>query len=241
MSRIVQRGCIFAWISVTLLFMSSAWGQPVSETAADPPFSDELQRETPRSTVEGFLVAARDRDYARAAKYLDLSSLPQSARAKHGPEFAQQLYIVFERALWSNLDVLSDAPEGRKDDELPDFQELVGKINFEDQTFDIVLHRAATGDIGFLWQFSAATVAELPEIYERIGYGVLGEFASRISPDIEILGAPIWQITTLVMVVILAYLMALGIIGLLRRFIRQGTAEQRERRQKYLTGPFRFF
>jgi hypothetical protein len=43
-------------------------------TAAVP--EDPFGRGTPRSSVRGFLSSAKDRDYVRAAEYLDLRNLP---------------------------------------------------------------------------------------------------------------------------------------------------------------------
>ena len=59
---------------------------------------DEYHRGTPRTSLEGFFDATRDGDFETAAKYLDLSSIPQDVRPKRGPELARQLTVVLERS-----------------------------------------------------------------------------------------------------------------------------------------------
>src|SRR5215813_7577082 len=62
----------------------------LERTAAGIP-DDALGRGTPRSSVRGFLSSAKDRDYARAAEYLDLRGLPAGMTEAQGPELARQL------------------------------------------------------------------------------------------------------------------------------------------------------
>src|SRR6267142_828736 len=97
------------WLSVGLLLglvLSPAWGQPHHQEAVgvqgheprgqsravapDIPV-DDLDRGTPRRTVEGFLQAARAHNYRRAAEYLDLRRFPGSPAEILGPTLARHL------------------------------------------------------------------------------------------------------------------------------------------------------
>ena len=60
------------------------------------------------SAMEGYLTAARDGDYERAAHYLDLSRVPEERRERRGPELARQLKRVLDRTLWVDLEALID-------------------------------------------------------------------------------------------------------------------------------------
>jgi len=71
--------------------------------------------------VGGFLAAAHKRDYARAAEYLDLHSLPPGMTESQGPELARQLVIVLDRVLWIDPDLVSASPEGDQTDALPGY------------------------------------------------------------------------------------------------------------------------
>jgi MscS family membrane protein len=58
---------------------------------------DEFERGNPRSSVKGFFKAARDGDFERAAKYLDLRNLPRWMEENRGFELARQFKIVLDR------------------------------------------------------------------------------------------------------------------------------------------------
>src|SRR5262245_58205520 len=92
-------------------------GQP-GQVPADIPV-DDLDRGTPRRTVEGFLQAARARDYRRAAGYLDLRQVPAEEAASLGPHLARYLKIVLDQRLPIDVDRLSDDPTGYLEDGLP--------------------------------------------------------------------------------------------------------------------------
>src|SRR5256885_14103264 len=87
-----------------------------------------LGPEVPRGAVALFLAACREGHYARAAEYLNLRQLPPSVRARKGPELARELEIVLERALWVDVDRLSDQPEGDAEDGLPPLRESLGPL-----------------------------------------------------------------------------------------------------------------
>src|SRR5678815_1049408 len=79
---------------------------------------DPLGRGTPRSSVRGFLSAAKDRNYVQAAEYLDLRNLPPGLNESQGPELARELRIVLDRTLWIDMELLSTNPEGDSSDNL---------------------------------------------------------------------------------------------------------------------------
>src|SRR5213594_4558092 len=89
---------------------------PVAEPARP---ATALGPEVPRGAMARFRDACREGHYARAAEYLNLRQLPQSLRAQKGPELARELETVLDRALWVDVDRLSDQPEGDPDDGLP--------------------------------------------------------------------------------------------------------------------------
>src|SRR5262245_2165657 len=64
--------------------------------------------EVPRGAMARFLAACREGHYARAAEYMNLRQLPQSVRAQRGAELAREIETVLDRALWVDVDRLSD-------------------------------------------------------------------------------------------------------------------------------------
>jgi MscS family membrane protein len=69
---------------------------------------DTFGRETPKSSMRGFLSAARQQDYQTASEYLDFRNLPFEVTAVSRPEIARQLHVSLERALWVDIEGLSN-------------------------------------------------------------------------------------------------------------------------------------
>jgi MscS family membrane protein len=198
---------------------------------------DEFGRGVPRTSVEGFLKAAGERDYERAAQYLDLRNLPRGLNRSDGPNLARELKIVFDRALWIDLDSLSDDSRGHLDDGLPPYLDRVGRIETPEKTFDILVQRVPRGNGVFIWKFSSATVAQIPQLYAEFGYGAFEEILPAWFLDVHFLGIPAWQWVSVLVLALPVYLLALVLtklaIFLLRR-TRAGLSYQLER---VITGP----
>ena len=128
-----------------------------SERAAVGVPDDPLGRGTPRSSVRGFLGAAKDRNYVQAAEYLDLRNLPPGLTESQGPELARQLRIVLDRTLWIDVELLSTNPEGDQSDNLPVVRERIGRISAEGKTYDLLLQRVPRGDGVYIWKFADVT------------------------------------------------------------------------------------
>jgi hypothetical protein len=73
-----------------------------------------------RSSHAGFLKAAEEGDFVKAAEYLDLHNLPRRYRSFQPGRPAEMLAVVIERESWIDLERLSDHTEGEAGD---------GKIN----------------------------------------------------------------------------------------------------------------
>ena len=93
---------------------------PPEQTGETPPPEDPLGRDTPRSSHAGFLKAAEEGDFVKAAEYLDLHNLPRRYRSFQPGRPAEMLAVVIERESWIDLERLSDHTEGEAGD---------GKIN----------------------------------------------------------------------------------------------------------------
>src|SRR2546422_784581 len=102
-----------------------------------------LGPEVPRGAVARFRDACREGHYARAAEYLNLRQLPQSVRAQRGPELARELDVVLDRALWVDLDRLSDQPEGDPEDGLPPLRDSLGTIETATGPVEVLIERVS--------------------------------------------------------------------------------------------------
>lgn len=179
-------------ILVAVLSLPGA-AQPPEQRSETQAVTDELERDTPRSAMRGYLVAARAGDWERAARYLDLSRLAPGDREARAADLARELKAVLDRRLWVELESLSDAPDGERDDGLPPGRDRVGAIVTEKGSLDVLLERVPRPDGTPVWKISSDTVAKIPELYEQLGYGVLGELLPPVLFEIRFLEAQLWQ------------------------------------------------
>ena len=212
--------------------------QPTQQKKAQPVGpADDFDRGVPRTSVEGFLKAASERNYERAAEYLDLRNLPRGLDQSDGPDLARELKIVFDRALWIDLDVLSADPQGHADDGLPSYRDLVGRIKTPEKTFDILVQRVPRGDGVFIWKFSSITVAQIPQLYAEFGYGAFEEILPAWFFDVHFLGVPAWQWVSVLVLTVPVYLLALVLTKLAIFFLRRTRTGLSHQLERVITGP----
>jgi MscS family membrane protein len=177
--------------------------QATTENAAEPPKYevpvDEFGRGSPRGTVKGYLAACHESDYERAANYLDLRRVPGD-----GSTLARQLRLVLSRTLWVDAEALSPEHKGRSNDGLPPYRDRLGTIETQAGKVDILLQSVPREDGVTIWKIAGVTVAQVPDLYEEFGYGVLERFLPKIFFDIQFLDIALWQWIGLLVLVLLA-------------------------------------
>ena len=213
--------------------------QPKTESKKPRVPLDELERGAPRTCVEGFFKAARERDYERAANYLDLRNLPEGMEKRSGPELARHLKFVFDRTVWIDLDLLSTDPKGHANDGLPTYRDRICRIKTQKKEHDILLQRVPRGDGAHLWKFSSATVAMIPQLYKHFGYGYLGTILPGVFFDLEFIGIPIWVWIYAVVLLIISYFVALILTVLFVYFLSRTRARPSDRLKRFIARPIR--
>ncbi|MDJ0852879.1 MAG: mechanosensitive ion channel family protein [Myxococcota bacterium] len=224
--KTISRGLLAVLAVAAFLVAGAAAGQPTAEKAAEAAAEDagkrarkplgpkdDFDRGVPRTSVEGFLQAVDENDWVRAAEYLDIRKLPRGFAPREGPELARQLALVFDRLIWIHTENLSIDPKGHADDDLPSYQDYVGRIETPDKDVDVLLQRVPRGDGVSIWKFSTATVVEIPELYEKYGSRKLGDQLGRFVPPGRFLGLPLWEWVGLLGVVVAAFLVT-WLVGL---------------------------
>ena len=131
---------------------------------------DALDRGNPRSSIIGFLTAATEFNWEKAAEYLDLRNLPSDVTEIGGPELARQFNHVVSRSVWLDQFTISDSPEGLQGDDLPAYRDELFRINTEDGEIPIWLQRVPRGDGVQIWKLSNRSVAKIPELYDFYSY-----------------------------------------------------------------------
>ncbi len=201
---------------------------------------DELGRDTPRGSVEGFLAAASEGDYEKAAQYLGVRGLPNAGMSS--TDLAHALKAVLDRTLWIDTGALSDDPGGRSEDGLPADRELVGQIPIEGEdgvaTVDVLLQRALEGGVP-IWKFAGATLARVPYLYDRFGYGILEAYLPAILFEMQIAGIPLVEWLGVVLVALAAIVLAYLITGVVVWLLRRHDSELFQQLGRFAAGPLR--
>jgi MscS family membrane protein len=164
--------------------------ETVTRQVAPP---DELGRGTPRGTMSGFLSATGARDYTRAATYLDLRDLPGQEASLTGPTLARHLRVMLDQNLLLHPHDFSDEPDGMPDDGQPASRDVVGRIQTKKGAVTLLLERVPREDGVPVWQFSAATVARIPGLYQEFGHGPMGDFLPPVFVETRLFEIALWQ------------------------------------------------
>ena len=202
---------------------------------------DEFNRSTPRSSLISLSVAIREKNYERAANYLDLRNLPFSLDNElDGGELVRKLEIVAKRAMVIDLEDLSDDPLGHKDDGMPAYRDRITTMKTKAGNVDILMQRVPRGDGVSIWKISNATVSLIPALDKEFGYGVIGNKLSSIFPHYIVFGFEVWQLAMLTGLLITGYLFAFIVTFAIVKLLQRNKRFNRESVQKFIVGPLRF-
>ena len=223
--------------------------EKVIKKLTDAPVSgphDKFNRSTPRSSLLALADAIEQKDFERAANYLDFRNLPfsmgkqQDQTGRDSAELIRKLSIVAQRAMTIDIENLSDDPLGQKDDGLPAYRDRITTVKTKDGPVDILMQRVPRGDGVFIWKISNATVALIPKLNDEFGYGVIGEKLSQIFPSYIMGGLEVWQIVMLLALLLIGYVIAYVVTFILNKTLQINRRFKTQRLQKFIVGPFRF-
>jgi MscS family membrane protein len=170
---------------------------------------DDFERGQPRSAIAGYLAALRSGDLTLATNYLDYRNLSDKTLSTGKEELARQLGVVLNRTLWVDLNSISSLKEGRKNDNLPSYRELIGKVDYQGNNVDILLQRVPrVKDKIKIWKISNATVEKIPRLFKRYSYSPLGEFLAKKLPAVDLFGVMLWQWLYFLLMLVLYYFIA---------------------------------
>src|SRR3989442_1425886 len=210
-------------VALALSLPAAARSEAPAPGAEPPRPATALGPEVPQGAVARFLAACHEGHYARAAEYLNLRHLPQSVRAQRGAELARELETVLERALWIDLDRLSDQPEGDPEDGLLALRDSLGTIETAAGPVEVLIERVSQPGGPPVWKIAASTVAAIPALYDEFGWGPLAKVLPAPFFQLRFLQIRLWQWIGLVLLVAAAWLAAqlLGrvVVALARRLL----------------------
>ena len=235
--------------SLALIFLLLLAAIPASRSLADQPATDEapattnqipsdgLQRETPRSAMQGFLAAIEEDDYELAARRLDMRFMPFIYRRFDGPELARMLDFVISRRLTIDLGGLSDEPEGDLADGLPRTREELGVIHMDGEDITLYLQRAPSKEGVLVWKVSSVTMARIADLYDDLEYPPLVQWFQKHIPEGNLLGLEYFKWVLILLAMIIAYPIAYILGLLLTRILSKKGAPLHPRLRTFLTRP----
>jgi MscS family membrane protein len=202
---------------------------------------DPLNRTTPRSAIFNFLEACHAERYVLAARYLDLTKIPADQRHQQGPELAKELADILDKDPHFEVDLLSDAPEGRLNDGLaPNLESLVKATG--DEASAILLQRVQQQGIE-VWVVSSDSVPHIAEMDALEGASEIEKKMPSVLVKHNILGTPLWvwialAILTLVLSV-LSRLLSHLFLAIFTPVANRFAKSLRDYRLQSLTDPLR--
>jgi MscS family membrane protein len=213
------------------------------KTSSETGQRDPLKRDSPRSSVFAFLEACHSKNYGEAWRYLDLRKLPEGKRWQEGPELAQQLGQILDRDGQFDVAALSAAPEGDLSDKLPPNIEDAASFTVKGKAITLQLERVRLHSGLSVWLFSAASVAEIPELARMTSASPIEKYLPEPLVDWKLLDTPLWRWVALALLAIaltaLTKLLGRAAVRLLELMLKRLVPQMNRRVLEEFVGPLR--
>jgi small-conductance mechanosensitive channel len=230
-------GCLTALVATT---STPAWARPFSELPAAP---KELDRSTPRRSMQAFLESTATGDFGRAIYLLDLRDVPKPAQDARGRELSRMLRYVLDHKARIDVAELSDDPVGREADGL--LTERVAAVPLLGTQVPIRLTRVALSKTQAVWLVSRDTLRAVPELYEEYGPGWFGRRLPDWAHKQTVLSLPLWQwlglVTLALAALFVGYVLGSLFASVAARLSRQTNARWDDYVVEGIRGPLRLF
>lgn len=196
---------------------------------------------TPLATMVGLSERLRNGEYEAAGKFMDRRYLSDEMAKFTDAELIRALAYVWNRQNFIDVTSLSDQPEGDLNDGLPSYRDQIGSITLSTRIIPVYLQRVPDGQGGRIWKLSNATVAEIPAMWEELGYSSAVYKLSNWLPDFNIAILENWQIAGILLFFLLAWPLAALISYLLMRLALLIPNRFPLGIQRFFRGPMKFF
>lgn len=196
---------------------------------------------TPLNTILGLREATRNKDFEKAGEYLDRRYTSEELEGYSNEELVKALAYVWSQQNIANLAELSDDPKGHLNDGLPSYRDQVGSVTLSSGEIPIYLQRVPDGKGGKVWKLSNATVAEIPRMWDELGYSPVAIFLNKNLPDFKFMGMDNWQLVGTILFFILAWPLAALASYILMRLALLIPNRFPVGIQRFFKGPMRFF
>ena len=177
--------------------------------------------EIPRTPLQLMVLlsnAVEEKDVELASSYLDMRYLPEELDDWTPEDLMFALRVVWNQQNLIDITTISDQPEGEQNDGLPGYRDLLGVIVKDNgDEVPIYLQRIPDGQGGRTWKISNASIAEIPDLWDDLGYGPIAVWLQLRLPDWRWAGLESWQIISGILFLVVSWYLSLAIsYGLMR-------------------------
>jgi MscS family membrane protein len=200
---------------------------------------DPLHRDSPQSSVVGFLEACHAKDYHRSWRYLDLRKIPTTKWLKEGTQVSQQLEHILDHDTQFDVAALSRTPQG---DGLRPNRELVASFTDAGKTRELELERVTLRSGVSIWLFSSESVDLIPQLARGLTDSPIEKHLPDPLVNWKLIDTPLWRWIALALLAaalvvlskLLCRLLLLSLEPLVKRVAPRMQSGLRE-----VSGPFR--
>ena len=185
------------------------------ETSTRVLIPDSFGRDTPRTTVQGFISALSANDDLLASNYLNLSTSDNPTTTVR--QFKQALDAG---GRFSPDLQLSNSPDGNLTDQLSPNQENVGSISISDKTVPLILERVASQKGEQYWQFSSETLSSIPDVLENTEPTLISQYTFESLENKKVFGYQVADLVTAAVLIIGSFLLTYILIWILYHLLR---------------------
>lgn len=236
-------------LAVMLITGPQGWAQLPTikpETTFSAGAVDSLGRQTPRGTVQGFIKAVGNENYARAALYLDLPVRMSAKNRRTGPQLAQALQqLLDQQGSLVPESLISNDSTGKNSDKLGPDLDQVGEATVDGQTIPILLERKSIPGRDRLWRFSVQTVQQIPAQSALMEQSVVNRFLPKYLIEKKWGGVPVGHWFVMLVLLMASYILARLLVTLaswlLRIFWYKARKEQMTQLIQAFVPPVRLF
>ncbi|MER5171249.1 mechanosensitive ion channel family protein [Thioclava kandeliae] len=176
---------------------------------------DKIDRTTPRSALESFIIQANNGDWLAAAHMLDLSDIDEMEQRTRGPELARDFKTLLDRKIIIDWYALYDRPDGmneRGGAETP----MAGKprrsillwyVDLGDRPVPIRINRIKPKNSEPVWVVSRQTVDNLPALGDAFAPSALEKALPTVLRQEAIWGLQWWEAIGLPLAIAITALM----------------------------------
>jgi MscS family membrane protein len=161
--------------------------------------------DTPLATMLALRELLRRSDFKAAGEFLDMRYLPEEMEQYSAEQLVRAFAMALRRQVILDFTLLNDDPAGNLDDGLPAYREQIGTLTLSSGEIPVYLQRIPDDEQGQVWKLSNATVAEIPRIWDELGYSPAVLYLSEMLPEFYFLGMSNWQVVATVFSLILAW------------------------------------